>query len=160
MFFLLIYFFFAFGFFFSFGFSLLRFAFFLFIRAYSGAIFKLEDRYPILLNVIFVTLTYSSGMPILYPIAACTFGIMYMTDKIALLRLYNRPPKYKASLAKLTLDILPIALVLHLCIAVWMYGASSFASHPVTYGNTTYTMSIVSTDIDGNSTMPMVDQVR
>ena len=128
--------------------------------------FKLEYRYPTLLNVIFVTLTYSSGMPILYPIAACTFSIMYMTDKIALLRLYNRPPMYKASLAKLTLNILPIAIVLHLCIAVWMYGASSFASHPVTYGNTTYTMSTVSTDMllnegmNGNTTIPMVDQVR
>jgi len=123
--------------------------------SYSGAVFKLEYRYPTLLNVVFVTLMYSSGLPILYPIAAMTFGIMYLTDKVALLRLYNRPPMYKASLAKLTLNILPIAIIFHLCMAVWMYGTPSLASHPVSFGNTTYTMSTVSdeaTFVDINST--------
>ena len=107
--------------------------------AYSGAVFKLEYRYPTLLNVIFVTFLYSSGMPVLYPIAACTCGIMYWTDKIALLRLYNRPPMYKAALARLTLRILPLAMVFHCCFAVWMYGSDTLASHSVSQlANTTY----------------------
>ena len=112
-------------------------------ESYSGAIFKLEYRYPTVLNVIFVTMLYSSGMPILYPIAAVTFGVMYITDKVALLRLYNRPPMYKASLARLTLNILPIAIVFHLCMAVWMYGSNTLASHPLSYHNTTYTLSLM-----------------
>ena len=94
-------------------------------EGYSGRVFKLEYRYPTVLNVVFVTMLYSSGMPILYPVAAVTCTVMYWTDKTALLRLYNRPPMYRASLASITLKVLPVALALHLMFAVWMFGSPS-----------------------------------
>ena len=83
---------------------------------YTGRVFKLEYRYPTVLNVVFVTMLYSSGMPILYPIAAVTCTVMYWTDKAALLRLYNRPPMYRASLASVTLKVLPVALACTSCL--------------------------------------------
>ncbi len=100
-------------------------------QSYSGRVFKLEYRYPTVLNVLFVTLLYSAGMPILYPLAAVTFTVLYLTDKVALLRLYNRPPKYKASLAKLAYAAIPFAILLHLAFATWMFGSDFLDSHPV-----------------------------
>ena len=101
--------------------------------SYSGRVFKLEYRYPTLLNVVFVSMLYSAGMPVLYPIGAVTFTIMYFTDKVALLRLYNRPPKYKASLARLASGAIPVAVVLHLAFAVWMHGGTLLASHDLAF---------------------------
>ena len=101
--------------------------------SYSGRVFKLEYRYPTLLNVVFVSMLYSAGMPVLYPIGAVTFTIMYFTDKVALLRLYNRPPKYKASLARLAYGAIPVAVVLHLAFAVWMHGGTLLASHDLAF---------------------------
>ena len=113
--------------------------------SYSGRVFKLEYRYPTLLNVVFVSFLYSAGMPILYPIGALTFTIMYLTDKVALLRLYNRPPKYKVSLAKLAYRSIPIAVVLHLIFAVWIYGGNLLESYSLHFSageNETMTVSV------------------
>ena len=112
---------------------------------YHGRVFKLEYRYPTLLNVVFVSLLFSAGMPILYPIGALTFTIMYLTDKVALLRLYNRPPKYKTSLAELTYRAIPVAVMFHLAFAVWMHGGTLLESHSLTFqtseGNDTMSVS-------------------
>jgi len=44
--------------------------------------FLLEFRYSQLLTTIFMVFMYSSGMPILYPIAAASFFSMYICDKL------------------------------------------------------------------------------
>jgi len=44
--------------------------------------FLLEFRYSQLLTTIFMVFMYSSGMPILYPIAAASFFFMYIFDKL------------------------------------------------------------------------------
>ena len=48
---------------------------------------------PIILNFYFVCLLFSTGIPVLY--GACAFGITYIVEKIALLKVANRPPLYK-----------------------------------------------------------------
>lgn len=41
---------------------------------------------------------YSAGMPILYPVAICTFFLSYWFDKIAVLKFYRKPPTYSVEL--------------------------------------------------------------
>ncbi|CAK8991298.1 unnamed protein product [Durusdinium trenchii] len=57
-------------------------------------------RYAQLLTTCFVTLTYSSGMPLLYLFAFGYMGLMYWADKISLLWYSKRPPQYDALLAQ------------------------------------------------------------
>jgi len=40
----------------------------------------------------------------------------------AVLRLYNLPPRFDESLALLATDLMPWAALIHLLVAVWMYG--------------------------------------
>lgn len=45
---------------------------------YSGADYKVQVQYSQILNVAFITMFYGAGMPLLFPIAACTFIINYV----------------------------------------------------------------------------------
>ena len=56
-------------------------------------------RYSDMMNILFVTFTFSSSMPILLPFAAIYFGLQYAIDKFCLLRLYRTPPTYSALLS-------------------------------------------------------------
>ena len=50
----------------------------------------MEVRLAQILSSIFVTLTYSSGLPSLYLVAAFSFFVGYWTDKMLLLRYYRK----------------------------------------------------------------------
>jgi hypothetical protein len=84
---------------------------------------------------------YSSGHPILLAVATFSFFITYHIDKMALLRMYRKPPRFtnamavfaqslfkvllKSSLSPypshLVFVYLQYAVIIHLLIAIWMY---------------------------------------
>ncbi len=53
---------------------------------------NLALKYPSLLNNLFVTLMYSSALPLLIPIAFFSFTLQYFMDKWLLLKYYSKPP--------------------------------------------------------------------
>lgn len=83
-----------------------------------------EYRYSSMLNTIFVTLMYGTGLPILYFFAFLSLGITYWVDKWALLRVYQTPPRYDITLQKTTREWTNIAVLLHLIIGLWMFSNS------------------------------------
>ena len=85
----------------------------------------LEFRYSNMLIMLSVTFFYSSGMPILYPIAALYFMITYCTDKWMLFHYYRQPPMYNSYLAKKTLYWFKYIILLHIIGAVLMFSNSS-----------------------------------
>ena len=148
--------------------------------------FLLSERVPVVLNSVFVTLTFCSGLPLLLPIACASMLLTYWVDKSTLLRLYQKPPNMGEDLAnvrgwgtlavccgacvrhgrvapfvssidvavlcttspfsrlrlgcavtwQLPKQLLVWALLLHLAVAVWMYGnPSTLASGPVSLGS-------------------------
>ena len=50
-------------------------------RAYEGPEFELADKYGEHLGIVFVTMLFSSGMPILYLAAGLSFYVTYMLEK-------------------------------------------------------------------------------
>jgi hypothetical protein len=78
-------------------------------------------RYNGMLTVMFVTLIYSAGLPILYLIAAAYFACMYWVDKYLMLRHYRKPPLYDATLALKTVGWFKYALFLHCLLAAAMF---------------------------------------
>jgi hypothetical protein len=109
-------------------------------KLFDGEKFDLAERYAAILNTIFVVLFYSSGMPIVLLMGALTFFFAFWFDKLSFLRLYKIPPRYDSSLAKLTIEICPIAVVLHLMLGMWFY-----------------TCPILTTDVyDANNTVKLV----
>ena len=90
-------------------------------QVYTGPAFDITLRYPLVITFVMVTLLYSGGMPLLYGIAAAAFSLQYWADKFLLLRHYEKPPAFDASLALLVLDLLPLAVLVHLAVAVWTF---------------------------------------
>lgn len=73
------------------------------------------------MSTLFSCLLYSGGHPILLLVCAVAMAAFYVVDKAALLRLYARPPRFDHRIPQFVLSSLPIALVLHLAVTVWMY---------------------------------------
>jgi len=59
---------------------------------YKGPEFNLQMRLGQVMTIIFVTLTYSSGLPVLYFVNFLVFLAFYWTDKYMLLRFYRKSP--------------------------------------------------------------------
>ena len=91
----------------------------------TGNEFMLEFRYSNMLIVLSLALFYSSGIPILYPMAAVFFFITYFTDKWLLLRYYRKPPKFNCYLARKTLVWFKYIIVMHVIGGILMYSNSS-----------------------------------
>lgn len=73
--------------------------------------------------MIYVCITYSSGLPILYPVAFIALFITYWTDKILLLRYFRVHNQFTAENSKTVVLILPYAAVLHF---LWGYFVYSY----------------------------------
>lgn len=127
-------------------------------QRFGGDDFDLSERYAVMMNTLFVTLLYSGGMPLLLPIAALTFLLTYLFDKISFLRLYRIPPRFDNSLAMYTTTLLPYAIFLHLAFALWFYSVPTLQQDTLItlerQSLSIYQYSSVSERIAGWSTLP------
>ena len=87
---------------------------------YSGPDYLIHFRYAALLNIIFVTMFYGTGLPILYPIAFVSILILYLSELILIHYWFQRPPMYDEKMSSTALGILPIAGVIGCMISYWM----------------------------------------
>jgi hypothetical protein len=89
---------------------------------FFGPRFHISSRYASSMTVMFVTLMYGAGMPILYPIACFSFVLSFWIDKYLFINYYRRPPQYDAKLGRRASGTLMYGLLLHLVVSIWMYG--------------------------------------
>jgi len=68
--------------------------------------------------VIFVTLTFSSAMPILYPIAFFYNLVSYWMDKYLMLNFYRRSESFDEHVPLKSLGYFKVALVFHGIISI------------------------------------------
>ena len=61
---------------------------------YTGDNLILDERYAQMLTAVFFCLMYSTGVPLLIPIAVILFVVMYWVDKFMFCRVYRTPPQY------------------------------------------------------------------
>ena len=80
---------------------------------YTGPEFILHVRYAQVLSTIFVTLTYSSGIPGLYALNFVILFVQYWVDKWLVFNYYKKTPYFTAQLSKSVVDLLPWGVLLH-----------------------------------------------
>jgi len=83
--------------------------------------FEIETRYAVLLNFLFVAVIYSGGMPIMLLLASLNFGISYFMDKYALIKIFKRPARYDSQLARMLVELLPLAIFMQLAFSAYTY---------------------------------------
>lgn len=72
-----------------------------------------DFRYCVILTVMFVTMLYGSGMPILYLIAAISYGSQYWVDKYLIFYWHRKPERLDSYLAKNAVMQYKYAALLH-----------------------------------------------
>jgi len=91
-----------------------------YVDLYSGPEYFIHFKYSGMMNVTFVTFMYGLGMPILFPIAALTYFVMYSLERILVAYFYQLPPTFDDKMTKNAVSILRWASVLHLFFGYWM----------------------------------------
>lgn len=72
-----------------------------------------------------MTMTFSSGIPVLYLAAAIHFFFAFWTDKFLLLRYYRLTPGYTKRLSARVVMLLPLAVLLHFLFGVVVFSNPS-----------------------------------
>mmetsp|Transcript_14020 Transcript_14020/g.40351 ORF Transcript_14020/g.40351 Transcript_14020/m.40351 type:complete len:1010 (-) Transcript_14020:416-3445(-) len=102
------------------------------VELYTNPEFDMAARFAQLLNTIFVTVTYSAGMPALYIFCCFYMWFTFWADKIVLLRCAKRPPMYDTQMPRKAVTIMFFAVALHCVFAIWMFGQPcTFPSKPM-----------------------------
>ena len=88
---------------------------------YTGPEFILQLRYAQILSQIFITMTFSSGIPILYLITLISFIISYWVDKFLMLRYFRKQNYFTSDLSGTVVKILPWAVYCHIVMGFFMF---------------------------------------
>eukprot|EP00931_Biecheleriopsis_adriatica_P083813 TRINITY_DN5750_c0_g1_i1.p1 TRINITY_DN5750_c0_g1~~TRINITY_DN5750_c0_g1_i1.p1 ORF type:complete len:950 (+),score=173.43 TRINITY_DN5750_c0_g1_i1:52-2901(+) len=90
------------------------------ISYYTNPEFDIKGKYAQMLTTVFVTLTYSAGLPMLNGFAFFYFLFMYWADKFCLFWGSKRPPYYDTTMAKEASEAMLYAVGIHCFFAIWM----------------------------------------
>jgi hypothetical protein len=96
------------------------------VDLYTGPRIRMEEKYASLLVLIYVCMTYSATMPLMYPIIVVNILIMYHSEKYFILRWHKAPEILGPELPNLVSFLVVVAAVIHLLMAFWMWGFRSF----------------------------------
>eukprot|EP01138_Halocafeteria_seosinensis_P001604 gb/GECG01001643.1/.p1 GENE.gb/GECG01001643.1/~~gb/GECG01001643.1/.p1 ORF type:complete len:1298 (+),score=138.22 gb/GECG01001643.1/:1-3894(+) len=92
---------------------------------YLGPSLDWKSRYSYLINVVFVTMTYGGGMPMMFWFGFGSFFVCYWVDKYMFCNIYRTPPRHDTGLLKRMSSMIPGAIVIHAAVSAWMYTAPS-----------------------------------
>lgn len=87
---------------------------------YSGKDYLVHAKYSSVLNIVYVTMMYGIGMPILFPIAAFNFMNQYICERIIVAYTMKLPPALDDQLTKNCIDMMKYAPLFMLFNAYWM----------------------------------------
>ena len=82
--------------------------------------FVIEQRCAQLLFTLACTLTFSSALPVLYPICFLSLCLSLLLDKFLLLKYFKKPIMIEGELGEKLLEMLPWLALLHLANSIWV----------------------------------------
>jgi hypothetical protein len=77
-------------------------------------------RYAQIYNTITVCFVFSTGIPVLIPIACVSFTVSFLVDKLLFIDFYRTSPSWDIELSKTMNNLLPAIIVAKLAIGTWM----------------------------------------
>lgn len=87
---------------------------------YSRPPFEYADRYAYQLTLVCVSVVYSTGIPILIPLAALSLAVSLSIDHWLFLHHHSLPPPEDAVTGDVAVAFFPYSLLLHTLIGAWM----------------------------------------
>lgn len=102
-----------------------------YVDLYSGPVFFIHYKYGTMLNVVYVTMMYGLGMPVLFPVAVVTLLIIYCTEKAMVYYSCRLPPMYDEKLNNTVLALMTYAPLLLLSFGYWMFSNHQLLTNEV-----------------------------
>lgn len=90
----------------------------------KGGNISFEEKYSETLCVVFLTMMYGPGIPIMYVIAAIYFFVTFWVDKLMILYQHRKPLFYDEQLALQVNWWFKIGIILHLIVGILMFSNS------------------------------------
>jgi hypothetical protein len=94
-----------------------------------GPEYLMHFKYSTIMNSIFVTFMFGFGIPILFPITAITFFIIYVIEMLSFYYSYKLPPSYDEKLSRSVLESLLWAPLYYLAFGYWMASSKQLLSN-------------------------------
>lgn len=101
-----------------------------YIKIHAGPTFDIDVRYAKIMTIIWVTMMYGSGLPILFPIALFSIILIYMMDIYMLFYVYRKPPVYDADLHNDQIVIMERSVLIFLAFSTWQLSNNQLLPYP------------------------------
>jgi len=95
---------------------------------YTGSEIQAFYVYAQYFTALWAIMSYSGGLPALYPVGCLNFFILYWAYKILLLKHYKKTTAFDAQLPILSMNKFRVALVLHIAFSLFMFSNSNILS--------------------------------
>jgi hypothetical protein len=106
-----------------------------YIKLRTPETFLVEARYAKLLSALFVILTFSTGMPLLFFLYFLMLLVMYWIDKITCLRYSGKPPLYSEDLILSIAKTIPAALIIHMIFGIYIFSNEEIFPSNISFNN-------------------------
>lgn len=93
-----------------------------YLDLYTGPDHIVHYKYSTLLNIIYVTMMYGIGLPVLFPIAVLSFFVFWATERFMIAYVYQLPPAMDDTMTKNALSLLAFTPIIFLFNGFWMLG--------------------------------------
>ena len=91
----------------------------LYVDTYSGPEFMIHFRYSTILVITFVTLMYGTLLPLLFPIAAWSFFVLYSLERLLVCYYYKQPPAFDEKMTVNALNFFLWAPIVYMMTSYW-----------------------------------------
>ena len=91
-----------------------------YLELYSGPNYIIHYKYSGVLNIVFVTMLYGIGLPMLFPIAFLSLFIIYATERYMIAYTYQLPPAMDDTMTENSIKMLSYTPILFLMNGYWM----------------------------------------
>ena len=103
-----------------------------YLDIYSGPDFSSHYKYSYILVVVFVTFSFGSGLPILFPIAFMSILNLYVIERLMMAYSYNRPAMLGTATNKACMKAMLTAPILYCVAASWIFSIKQVFLNDVT----------------------------
>ncbi len=93
---------------------------YMYLELYSGPDYIIHYKYSGVLNIVYVTMLYGIGLPMLFPIAFLSLFIIYATERYMIAYTYQLPPAMDDRMTENAVKMLSYTPILFLMNGYWM----------------------------------------
>jgi hypothetical protein len=95
-----------------------------YLDTWCGPPYEMHFKYAAMMNIVFITLLYGIGLPVLFPLAVLALVILYISEKLMLYYAYQVPPMYDEKLSKDVVAHLKVAPIIMMLFGYWMLSSN------------------------------------